>query len=111
MTDETKLDSLFEEARLHKALPSDDLMARVLADAQAVQDAASVKVVKPSYQPDRGRFWDLLGGWVGAASFATCAVLGIYLGYAGGDVIGFGATDFALEGSVLNDLSILAGDA
>ncbi len=73
------LDDLFAAARAEVAQPSPVLMARILADAAAVQPRRSV--------PVRARF--RLGGWIAAlggtgalAGLATATFAGLWIGLA-----------------------------
>jgi hypothetical protein len=82
------LDSLFADARSDQVMPSDAFMARVLADADAVQDANGAGL--PDWaktkldQPARGSWFanllDSLGGWRGGAGLATATVMGLAIG-------------------------------
>lgn len=87
------LDSLFAEARADIAdvmAPSDDFMARVLADACDVQAAAGAGVPdwaqpksEPAARPRDGWLSALLysvGGWRGGAGLATATVMGLAVG-------------------------------
>jgi hypothetical protein len=73
------LDELFAQAAQTPEAVSDDLMARVLADALAAQP-----VPAPIAQPVRPSFWsrllDGLGGWPSFAGLTTAAVAGIWIG-------------------------------
>ena len=83
MTDkDNALDSLFAEARAKGAVPSDDLMARVMGDAMdAIPKPAPVAPERP-----RG-FLALIGGWPSLAGLATATVAGIGFGFASPDVV------------------------
>ncbi|MFO7922013.1 hypothetical protein DZD18_06330 [Rhodobacteraceae bacterium W635] len=72
--------------------PSDDLVARVLADAAAVQAASSA----PAGRPARWRLaWPALGGWLGAGGLAAAAAAGLFIGVAAPDRV-----DSALGGQL-----------
>ena len=108
--DDAGLEALFADAR--GDAPGEGLMARVLADASAVQ--AEAAVVTPVAPARRGWFAGLVesfGGW-GALSGATAAgVMGLAIGlYAptsvadwfGAETLGIAAsTDFAPDMSAL----------
>ncbi len=86
MTDETELDDLFATARTARPRPSEDLMARVLADAYAAQPApAPAPAARPAAPPARG-FWaglaEVFGGAGVLAGLGSTAVAGVWLGYA-----------------------------
>ena len=87
MTDaERDLDDLFTQARTGSgALPSNDLLARVMADAERSLQAMSVAAAPaPAARP---RFWpqmrQALGGWGGIGGLVTASFAGLWLGLAG----------------------------
>jgi len=60
--------------------PSNDLVARVLADAAAVQAAAAAPA------PVRSRGWfQTSGGWLGAGGLVAAAATGLFIGVAAPD--------------------------
>lgn len=85
MTDMTdrELDALFEAARTEAPLPSGDVMARILADAEAEQARAQI-VVAPTTPARAVPRWrqlvSALGGWPAVAGLATATVAGIWIG-------------------------------
>jgi hypothetical protein len=83
MTDKTPDDSgieiFFEAARAAPEPASPALMARILADAEAVQ-AASRKTPAPRRAGLVEYLYRLLGGWPAMAGLATAAVAGLWLG-------------------------------
>jgi len=86
--DDTALEALFADARAETA-PSDDLIARVLADADAVQAGFAEPVAAPP-APTRGWFAEViasLGGWAGASGVALAGVTGIMLGFYAPDIV------------------------
>ena len=80
------LDALFKTAKAQAPAPSDDLIARVLADASAQQSAtADAPQVAPQVVEPAG-FWASLFGDIGShgrAVLAASAIFGISLGYFG----------------------------
>ena len=75
------LEVFFDAARRHAAEPSVALLARIDADAQAVQDLAR----RPAPHPTRRRtlsrqLYRLLGGWPAVTGLATAAMAGVWLG-------------------------------
>lgn len=83
MTDaESKeLDNLFAEMRDDMLTPSDDLMARVLADADALQpDAPAFVPAEP--KSSWAGFMELIGGWPALSGVAAAGVAGLWLGVA-----------------------------
>jgi len=81
------LEALFEDARAHEAAPSADLLARVVADAGAMQMPAPAP---PQASPKRrglGEILRQLGGLPGASVMTACALFGVAFGYAGPDSV------------------------
>ena len=75
------LDDLFASARAQTTQPSDELMARVLADAVAVQSAQSAFAdAAPPGLWDR--MLDVLGGWPAISGLAAATVAGVWIGVA-----------------------------
>jgi hypothetical protein len=76
------LDDLFAAVRQQPVAVSEDLMARVLQDAQTEQPM-SVGLVKPKR---RQGFWTglfaALGGAGGLAGLSTAAIAGVWFGFA-----------------------------
>ena len=70
------LEGFFDAARATAPQPSEDLMARVLADANALQPQAAplASVVK------RPGWLSALGGWPALAGLATATVAGVVIG-------------------------------
>ena len=80
--DDVDLDSLFAEAREGRALPGDDLVARILADADAVaaERETPVRDVGP---PAGWRDWmRTLGGWPAVGGLLASTVAGLWIGVA-----------------------------
>ena len=80
--DKDDLDRLFAEARAEGSSAQPDFMARVLADALAMQPAAAgfaaPEVARPSLW---ARLAQALGGAAVAAGLGTAAMAGLALGY------------------------------
>ena len=79
------LDALFAEARQLDAAPSDDLFARVLADAGALQPAPAVFAApQGAAAPTRRGFWlalaGLFGGGGAIAGIGTAMMAGLLIG-------------------------------
>lgn len=82
MTDpnDKMLEELFATAREVDAAPSDALMARVLVDAEAVQQKRQgVDVVQPTIW---AQLMDAIGGWPAVSGLAAATVAGIWIGVA-----------------------------
>lgn len=76
------LDTLFAAARRTQAEPSAEFLARILADAEAVQDGWHGSKAAP-----RGWRWPrivalMLGGVGATAGMATAALAGMWIGFA-----------------------------
>ncbi len=74
------LEGLFQTARATPE-PSSDFMARVLADALAVQSAAAVVGVKRPVRSAWKRALAAVGGGFGLAGIGAAAVAGLLIGY------------------------------
>ena len=88
---EAELEALFASARAQDPVPSDGLMARVLADAAAVQAdmGAGVVGMNPA-RPSRSlwdRVLDGIGGWTGVSTLAASACVGLVVGLTGPDAM------------------------
>lgn len=73
------LDDFFAAARTSELAPSGDLMARVLADAAAMQPEAAGIATAPKQSAWAG-FMDMIGGWPALSGVAAAGVAGIWLG-------------------------------
>ncbi|MEM9318412.1 MAG: hypothetical protein AAGA70_05345 [Pseudomonadota bacterium] len=76
--DETELDAFFDAARRQPG-PSDDLIARVLADADA---QAAAPAPQPASKPTRKGVIDALGGWLTITGLAATCAAGLAIGVA-----------------------------
>jgi hypothetical protein len=87
MLDDTALDAFFDAARAESPIPSEGLLARIMADAEA-QAAAHER---PARAPQRARpgliaaVVGVLGGWPALAGMVTATVAGVWLGFAAPD--------------------------
>lgn len=85
MLDDAALEAFFVAGRAHAPEPGADLMARIMADADAEIDARTpmATLARPAR---RKSLWATLvsgiGGWPAVASMATAAVTGVWLGFA-----------------------------
>lgn len=74
------LDDLFKEARVDNPGPSDDLMARVLADAAALQPVPTApRIEAPSLW---ARALGSIGGWPALSGVAAAGIAGLWIGLA-----------------------------
>lgn len=80
------LEAFFAAGREHAPVPSDALMARVLADAGAelVRPAVAVAGQRPVARPGFLRAAiGSIGGWAGLGGLATATAAGVWIGFAG----------------------------
>ena len=75
------LETEFASLKAQAVLPGDDLMARVMADAEAEQ-AAFVAPPADTRRPFRIRFMALIGGWPSMAGLVTAGLAGVWIGMA-----------------------------
>lgn len=76
------LDDLFVRAQKAEASPQDDLVARVLADADAVQAGFRVSTAATAPAGLWARMLDALGGWPAVSGLAAATVAGVWIGVA-----------------------------
>jgi hypothetical protein len=84
--DDTTLADFFAAARHAAPAPSDALIARILADAEAAMPRGAEGPVRPGPAPRRGGLLSWLGafgGWGGVGGLATATLAGLWFGYAG----------------------------
>ena len=115
MTDEksTELDDLFAEMRMEKVSPSEALMSRVLADAEALQPSVA-PVSRKRSKNVWGDFMELIGGWPALSGVAAAGVTGIWLGFAPPSGVDQLTADFFGETatvSLLDDFGGMLGEA
>lgn len=80
--DDALLEALFAEAAGDgKPEVSSDLLARVMADAEAMQPAAMALAARPARQGLLSQFMQAIGGWPSLAGLATATVAGIWVGF------------------------------
>ena len=82
-SDHDPLDAVFKQAAETPESASDDFMARILADAQALQPSAPDLTSPPVSEPEEGlwsRMWQGLGGWSSFAGLATATAAGVWIG-------------------------------
>ncbi|MCI2398606.1 dihydroorotate dehydrogenase [Aliiroseovarius subalbicans] len=85
--DDAALEAFFTAGRADTPVPSSDLMARVLADAEAHQSKP-----RPIARPAQRRsllagLIAAIGGWPALAGMATATVAGVWLGFAQPDTL------------------------
>lgn len=78
---DAELDRLFQASDSEAPLPSGDLMARILADAEAMAPAAAAPAVSAPVQAGfLSRLRETLGGWGGLSGLAGAAAMGLIIG-------------------------------
>lgn len=75
--DDTVLDPFFDAARDAAPAPTEDMLARVLADAETIRTAALWPAPRHSWTT---RVRHLLGGWPTMAGLTTAALAGLWIG-------------------------------
>jgi len=75
---DSDLDDLFAQVRQPVAVPA-DLMARVLADADAAQPVSAPRLPQTGLLAG---FWAAIGGFGGVAGLSSAAVAGAWIGFA-----------------------------
>ena len=79
--DDTLLDDLFAQARQVSVQPPEDLVARIMADAAAQQQASDMVQSAPSVGLF-SRLLETLGGWPAVSGLAAATVAGVWIGVA-----------------------------
>ncbi|MGR3455111.1 hypothetical protein [Pseudooceanicola sp.] len=102
------LDALLAEARDTPDHLPDALMARMLADAEAAQDARAQAVAPAPQRRGRlARAFAGIGGWPALAGFATATVAGIWIGISPPAVVSDGAAYYVSGGGAAEDLYLV----
>ena len=79
--DDAALEDLFAAARDTGPLPSADLVARILADADAVIDTAEVLPEPPKSRSFLSELIGAIGGWPSAVGLGAAAMTGVVIGF------------------------------
>ena len=104
------LDALFAAARATPAQPTDDLMARILSDAVALQPPPPVIVPSPVATPiaTKGllsRLAEIFGGFGALAGMGSAAAAGLFIGFA--QPAGLSGLSATLMGGQIESLSLM----
>ena len=105
------LDDLFAEAKSDTAMiPSDDFMARVLADAETLQPE-----VVPIAAPVKPRgllqsLFDTIGGWQGTGGLVAATMASVWIGFSGAENLTVDGLQAMVSGDTEFYLSDLGGD-
>ena len=75
-------EAFFAAARAKQPMPSEDLLARVIADAGAHMPSVQNSPKRPRWHKIQ-EFLNQVGGIPGASVMTACAVFGVLLGYSG----------------------------
>lgn len=106
MLDDAALEAFFVAGRACAPEPGPELMARILADADAEVDART-RLRAPAAQRARQSRWaaimSAIGGWPAVASMATAAVTGVWLGFASPDQLNALAGGLLSTGNTTSD--------
>lgn len=78
--DDKKLEAYFQAERGASVAPSDDLMARILADATAQQVPVVGPVLVSNSNPWPA-FWAAIGGWPTVTGMTTAGLVGVWVGF------------------------------
>lgn len=103
--DDAALNALFADARAARPALEDDFMARLVADADAALPSAPAFAPTPA---PRSTFFQFLGGWPTVASMASCAVAGVWIGFAQPETLNMVA-GYSSESETYDLASLLPG--
>jgi hypothetical protein len=90
MMSDAMLDDLFRAARAEAPVPSADLLARIMGDADtelAARPAVLPVRAAPRLKTRLRAFIDGLGGWTALAGMVTAAVVGVSMGFVSPDQV------------------------
>ena len=76
------LDDLFATARRGDPVPGDDLVTRILADSDAVQDSWATPATPTVELGLWARMLDVIGGWPALGGLAAATIAGVWVGIA-----------------------------
>ncbi|MCV6824977.1 MULTISPECIES: hypothetical protein [Halocynthiibacter] len=74
------LDGFFAAEKQAVNEPSTDFMARVLRDAEDIQDAFAPQAPSPKPKPIWEALIGAIGGWRSVAGLATATIVGVWIG-------------------------------
>jgi len=87
--DTDMLDAAFAAARTSAPAPSDDLLNRIMMDADAVLNNAERMRTPPRIRPSwREMLFDAIGGWPSLGGLAAATVAGLWIGISPPAVLG-----------------------
>ena len=79
--EESGLDAFFAAGRNAPVEPSNALLGRIMADADAQMPSDQSVTVSRSSQSGFVAIWAAIGGWPAAAGMATAALVGVWIGF------------------------------
>lgn len=105
------LDELFTEAKSDSAAtPTEDFMARVLADAENLQPAA-MPMVKPAKNRSLLQsLFETIGGWQGTGGLVAATMASVWIGFSGAENLTVDGLQAIVSGDTEFYLSDLGGD-
>lgn len=105
------LDDLFAEAKSDAAgAPSEDFMARVLADAEALQPPAPELAESVKRRGLLQALFDTLGGWQGTGGLVAATMASVWIGFSGAESLTVDSLQAIVSGDTEFYLSDLGGD-
>ena len=106
------LELFFKAARAQSPVPGDDLMARVLADAAALQPQGAASAGLWSRLVSRAQgLRQEMGGWPAMTGLAAATVAGIWVGSVAPDLASEAITGYWSGESEVYVFDVMAGDA
>lgn len=78
--DEQMLESAFADLRVDDLAPSEDLMNRIMLDADMVLAQAATKPATTAAPSRWSMVLDMLGGWPSVSGLAAATVAGLWIG-------------------------------
>ena len=79
-TSDAEFDALMKDLAADAPAPSDDLMARILQDAEDLRPVPGALVEAQKAQSPWGALLGLIGGWAGAGGLVTAGIVGLWVG-------------------------------
>jgi len=105
---EDQLEALFADARNAPPEMPEGLAARILADADAVQDSWAAPAPAPAARPGWfARTFSGIGGWPALAGFATATVAGVWIGMSPPATLAEQASYYTSGGTAADDLYLV----
>jgi len=105
------LDDLFAEAKEDdQARVTDDFMARVLADAEALQPAPVFAAPAAQRRILLQLIFETIGGWQGTGGLVAATMASVWIGFSGTDLLTVEGLQAVVSGDTDFYLSDLGGD-